>query len=91
MAMDVRNVFIIGIAAYVFTAYYLEKNYEREEIFWIYSILSAVLGIFSAYTVISDHPSRSSFIPLTALSITLAILYYSDTDEVEEKAVSKKG
>lgn len=82
MALDVRQTFLIGIAVLLFSKYYLEKQYSEAEIYWIYAILSLILGLMSAFTVITDHPSRGNFIPLTALSITLAIIYYHDEDKV---------
>ena len=76
MAWDVRAVFLIGVASYVFSRYYLEKRYKKEELYLVYALLSALLGFLSAYTVAADHPSRSYYIPLTAISIVLAIIYH---------------
>ncbi len=81
MAIDVRTVFIIGVSVYLFTRYYIEKEYESEEIFWIYSALSVVLGIMATFTVINASPSKAYFIPLTAISIVIAILYYPEDSE----------
>jgi uncharacterized membrane protein HdeD (DUF308 family) len=80
MALDVRYVFALGVIAFAITRFYLEKHYETREIFWMYSALSTVLGLLAAYTVAADHPSRIYYIPLTVVSIVLAILYYQ-TDE----------
>ncbi|MFQ5800768.1 MAG: hypothetical protein ACE5HH_03490 [Candidatus Hydrothermarchaeales archaeon] len=81
MALDARNVFIVGIGALLFTLYYLEKHYEKEEIFWMYSLLSVVFGILAAYTVIIDHPSRIYYIPLVSIFIVMSILYYRSEEE----------
>ena len=86
MALDVRGVFVIGVSVYLFTRYYLEKEYGSEEIYWIYSLLSAVLGLMAAITVINASPSKAYFIPFTALSIVMAVLYHGD--DSREKAVS---
>jgi hypothetical protein len=81
MALDVRTVFVIGVSVYLFTRYYVEKEYGGEEIFWMYSVLSAVLGLMAALTVINAHQSKAYFIPLTAIAIVMAILYYQGDSE----------
>ncbi len=86
MALDVRTVFVIGVSVYLFTRYYLEKEYEAEEIYWIYSVLSVILGLIAAITVINSQPSKAYFIPLTVISIVIAVLYHAD--DSEQKAVS---
>jgi hypothetical protein len=80
MALDARFIFIEGIVLLLFTYFYLEKHLNKEEIFWLFSALSVVLGLFSAYTVITNHPSRENYIPLTVIAIVLSIIYYQ-TDE----------
>ncbi len=86
MAFDVRTIFLIGVGIYLFTHYYLEKQYEGKEIYWLYSLTALVLALLSAYTVITDHTSRQYYIPLTALSITMAILYYPSGGDGSDKA-----
>jgi|GEM_PF-6913615 len=86
MALDVRTVFVIGVSAYLFTRYYLEKEYETAEIYWIYALLSAVLGLMAAITVINANPSKAYFIPLTSITIVMAVLYYRG--DSEKKTVS---
>jgi len=81
MAVDPRKLLVFGIAIYLFSRYYLEREYEREVIFWFYSSLSALFGLLSAYTVVGEHPSRAFYIPLTALFIALAILYHPVAEE----------
>jgi uncharacterized membrane protein len=81
MVIDVRTVFIIGVFVYLFTRYYIEKEYGGEEIFWLYSVLSAVLGLMAALTVINAHPSKAYFIPFTSIAIVMAILYYPGDSE----------
>lgn len=81
MVLDARNVFIAGIGVLLFTLYYLEKHYEKEEIFWLYSLLSALFGILAAYTVIIDHPTRIYYIPLASIFIVMSILYYRSEEE----------
>jgi hypothetical protein len=81
MALDVRYVFSLGVIAFAITRFYLEKHYENSEIFWTYAVLSTALGLLAAYTVAIDHASRIYYIPLTVVSIVLAILYYQ-TDEI---------
>ncbi|RMF90198.1 MAG: hypothetical protein D6733_04450 [Methanobacteriota archaeon] len=85
MALNVRLITLIGVLLFLFTAYYLEKQYEKGEIFWIYSLLSALFGVFSAYTVVAEHPSKQYFIPLTVVTVVMAILYYQ-ADEPEGAA-----
>jgi len=81
MALDVRAVFLIGIASFVFTKYYLEHQMKGEEIFWLYSLLSVFLGLLAAYTVVVDSTLRAALIPLTVVAVTLAILYYRSEAE----------
>jgi hypothetical protein len=81
MTLDVRSVFVIGVSVYLFTKYYVEKEYKGEEIFWMYSVLSAGLGLMAAITVINAQPSKAYFIPLTAIAIVMAILYYQGDSE----------
>lgn len=86
MAFDVRTIFLLGVGIYLFTHYYLEKEYEKKEIYWLYSLTALVLAMLSAYTVVSDHSLRQYYIPLTVLSITMAILYYpSEEDKSDEE------
>jgi hypothetical protein len=40
--MDIRITIIISIAVLLFTMYYLEKELNKEQIFWGY----AILGLF---------------------------------------------
>jgi 1,4-dihydroxy-2-naphthoate octaprenyltransferase len=47
----------------------------------MYSVLSAVLGLMAALTVINAHQSKAYFIPLTAIAIVMAILYYQGDSE----------
>lgn len=76
MPLDVRSMFILGIVSFLVTKYYLERQMKGEEIFWLYSLLSALLGLLSAYTVVVDSNLRATLIPLTVVAVTLATLYY---------------
>jgi Ca2+/Na+ antiporter len=81
--MDVRTTFLIGIAIIIVTMYYLEKEMEKEQIFWLYSGLGVLFGIASLYTVIKEIPSYDYYITFAVLFIVVAILYY-DREDVEE-------
>jgi hypothetical protein len=76
MALDVRQVFVVGIIALLITRFYLEKQFKRIEIFWIYTFVSLILGISAAITVISNSSAKQYFIPFTAISVVLAIIYH---------------
>ena len=86
MAINARLMILIGVAAILATRYYLEKEYDKETIFWMYSILTLVLGLFSAYTVITDHSARAMYIPLTVISTVIAIIYYESDDGKNENS-----
>ncbi len=82
MALDVRSIFVIGVAAVLISRYYLEKHYKRLHLFWACAGLSTALGLISAYTVSIEHPSKGVYIPLTAIAIVMAILYYQSDEEL---------
>ena len=85
--MDMRTAFIIGIAILLFTMYYLEREMERKQIFWLYAGLGVVLGIISVRTVATSGQNFDFYLTFTVLSILIAILYF---DEGEEEAVPPK-
>lgn len=79
--MDMRTAFIIGIAAVLFTLYYLEKEMEKRQIFWLYAGLGVTLGIISVYTVAKQMPNFDYYITFAVLSVLIAILYYDEPEE----------
>jgi len=81
--MEMRTAFIIGIAAVLFTLYYLEKEMEKRQIFWLYAGLGVALGITSVYMVTKQSPNFDYYLTFAVLSVLIAILYY---DEPEEEA-----
>jgi peptidoglycan/LPS O-acetylase OafA/YrhL len=81
--MEMRTAFIIGIAAVLFTLYYLEKEMEKRQIFWLYAGLGVALGITSVYMVAKQSPNFDYYLTFAVLSVLIAILYY---DEPEEEA-----
>lgn len=82
MVLSVRAMFIIGVGFLLITKYYLEKQYKSGDIFWGFSALSLILGLMAGYTVVTDHPSRQYYIPLTVIAIVMATLYYQTEEEL---------
>lgn len=76
--MDIRWVFFLSVAVVLFTLYYLEREMEREQIFWMYAILGLVFGLTSVYTVAKNIPSYDYFLIFTGLFLLIAILYYEE-------------
>jgi cell division protein FtsW (lipid II flippase) len=88
--MDVRTTFIIGIAALLFTMYYLEKEIEKRQIFWLYAGIGIVMGIISVRTVVKDLPNFDYYITFAVLSILIAILYHDEPEEEAEPPKKEK-
>ncbi len=88
--MDVRTTFIIGIAALLFTMYYLEKEMEKRQIFWLYAGIGIVMGIISVRTVVKDLPNFDYYITFAVLSILIAILYHDEPEEEAEPPKKEK-
>jgi peptidoglycan/LPS O-acetylase OafA/YrhL len=83
--LDVRVLFIISVAILLFTLYYLEQTFERDQIFWLYASLGLAFAVVSVFTVAREHPTYEYFLGFTTLFILIAILYYG-TEEEEETA-----
>lgn len=81
--MDIRILFIVSVAILLFTLYYLEQTFERDQIFWLYASLGLVFAIISVFTVARDHPTYEYFLGFTTLFILIAILYYGTEGEEE--------
>ena len=79
--MEMRTAFIIGIAAVLFTLYYLEKEMEKRQIFWLYAGLGVALGITSVYMVAKQSPNFDYYLTFAVLSVLIAILYYDEPEE----------
>ncbi len=88
--MDMRTAFIVGIAAVLFTLYYLEKEMEKRQIFWLYAGLGVALGIMSVYTVANQSPNFDYYITFAVLSVLIAILYYDEPEEEAEPPDEEK-
>lgn len=84
--MEMRTAFIIGMAVLLFTMYYLEREMEKRQIFWLYAAIGIALGVISVYTVAKQQPNFDYYITFAVLSVLIAILYY---DEPEEEAETK--
>lgn len=83
--MEVRLALGAGIVILLFTMYYLEKQMEREQIFWLFAGLGIILGIISVYTVAKDMPTYDYYLTFSVLFVLIAILYY----ETEKEKVKK--
>ncbi len=90
MEIDIKTVFLIGIGAAVVTMYYLEREMERVQIFWMWGALGVIFGIASVYTVSKDIETYKYYIIFSVLSILLAIMYYDTGEDVEETKKVKK-
>ncbi len=88
--MDVRTTFIIGIAALLFTMYYLEKEMEKRQIFWLYAGIGIAMGIISVRAVVKDLPNFDYYITFAVLSILIAILYHDEPEEEAEPPKKEK-
>ena len=76
--MDIRWVFFLSVAVVLFTFYYLEREMEREQIFWMYAVLGLVFGLISVYTVAKNISSYDYFLVFTAIFLLISILYYEE-------------
>ena|SRR3972149_2576515 len=76
--MDIRWVFFLSVAVVLFTFYYLEREMEREQIFWMYAVLGLIFGLTSAYTVAKNISSYDYFLVFTAIFLLISILYYEE-------------
>ncbi|MBU2560589.1 hypothetical protein KKA03_06810 [archaeon] len=85
--MEMKWAFIIGIAILLFTMYYLEREMEKKQIFWLYAGLGVVLSIMSVRAVAQQAHNSDFYLIFAVLSILIAILYF---DEEEEKAPPQK-
>ena len=85
--MEVKLALGAGIVIFLFTMYYLEKQMEKEQIFWLFAGLGVIFGIVSVYTVAKDIPTYDYYITFSVLFVLIAILYHG---EPEEKVKQKK-
>lgn len=76
--MDIRWVFFLSVAVVLFTFYYLEREMEREQIFWMYAVLGLIFGLTSVYTVAKNISSYDYFLVFTAIFLLISILYYEE-------------
>ena len=88
--MEMRTAFIIGIAVLLFTMYYLEKEMEKRQIFWLYTGLGIALGLISLRAVATRAPNFDLYITFTVLSILIAILYFEEGEEEKPPEKTKK-
>lgn len=88
--MEMRTAFIIGIAVLLFTMYYLEREMEKKQIFWLYAILGVVLGIISVREVAISGHNISFYLTFAVLFILIAILYFDEGEEEAEPPKEKK-
>ncbi len=79
--MEMQTAFIIGIAVLLFTMYYLEREMEKKQIFWLYAGLGVALGIISVRAVAQRSPNFDFYLTFTVLSVLIAILYFDEGDE----------
>ncbi len=83
--MEVKLALGAGILIILFTMYYLEKQMEREQIFWLFAGLGVVFGLASVYTVAKNLPTYDYYITFSVLFVLVAILYYGEEAEKEIK------
>jgi hypothetical protein len=88
--MDVRTTFVISLGIILFTMYYLEKEMEREQIYWLFTGLSVLTGAGTVYLVAKKSGSYDLFITLTVLCIIIAILYHEGVGGEIEVVTAKK-
>ncbi len=83
--MEVKLALGAGIVILLFTMYYLEKQMEREQIFWLFAGLGVIFGIISVYTVAKDMPTYDYYLTFSVLFVLIAILYYETEKEIKQK------
>jgi uncharacterized membrane protein YfcA len=88
--MEMRTAFIVGIAVLLFTMYYLEKEMEKRQIFWLYAMLGLALGLISVRAVAKYQPNFDFYITFTVLFILIAILYFDEPEEEAEPPEKEK-
>jgi hypothetical protein len=88
--MEMRTAFIIGVAVLLFTMYYLEREMEKRQIFWLYAGTGVALGIISVRAVAQHAPNFDVYLTFTVLSVLIAILYFDDEDQEEEPPAKEK-
>jgi predicted tellurium resistance membrane protein TerC len=92
--MEMKWAFIIGIAILLFTMYYLEREMEKKQIFWLYAGLGVVLSIVSVRTVVQHAHNFDTYLTFAVLFILIAILYFDEGTEVappqKDKEIKKK-
>ena len=88
--MEMRTAFIIGVAVLLFTMYYLEREMEKRQIFWLYAGTGVILGVISVRAVAQSSPSFDVYLTFTVLSVLIAILYFDDTEQVAESQAKEK-
>jgi len=87
--MDVRTTFIIAIGVLLFAMYYLEKEMKKEQIFWLFAVLSVLFGVAGVYAV-AKKQNYDYYIFFAVLSVLMAVLYYGEPEKEVEAASEKK-
>ena len=88
--MEMRTAFIIGIAVLLFTMYYLEREMEKKQIFWLYAGIGVALGIISVRAVAQQSHNFDFYLTFTVLSVLIAILYFDEEEEAPPQKEKKK-
>jgi len=88
--MEVKLALGAGMVIILFTMYYLEKQMEREQIFWLFAGLGVIFGIISVYTVAKDILTYGYYITFSVLFVLIAILYYPEVEAKKEKKRESK-
>lgn len=87
--LTVRVMVVLALAVFLFTMYYLEREFEREKIFWGYAILGVLFGLASVIAVAKDSPNARLFLFLTTTFVLISIFYYEDVEKVPGKRERK--
>lgn len=87
--LTVRVMIILALAVFLFTMYYLEREFDKEKIFWGYAILGALFGLASVISVAKDSPQAKWYITLTTISVLISIFYYEDVEKIPGKKERK--
>ena len=76
--MEPRVILILGIATLLVAMFYLEKQLEQEEVFYLFVALGIIFGIASLIAVFKNLTSFEYFIAGAVVSILIAILYWKE-------------
>ncbi len=71
----------VGLLAYLGARYYLEKSFNRDQIFYIFLSLAFFFGIVSLAVAIANKENFEYYISIASVFTLISIMYYEENSD----------